>query len=170
MKKNWKLIVILAVVAVAGLSVVAVASGAAKVKNPFHGRAACGTLMSNPKAVAAMRTLRDEHRREMQEWYKKFGTAPASAEAKAALKTLRQEHWNDMKALFDKSGIKVPKGVGPGICGGQGGVMGGGGMMGNGGNGPCGGSGGGAGCAGPGSGSGDQGTGYGGGMMGGGSY
>jgi hypothetical protein len=161
-KKNWKPIVILAAVAVVGLSVVAVASGAAKVKNPFRDRAACGKLMSNPKAAAAMQALRDEHRQEMQEWYKKFGTAPASAEAKAALMTLRKDHWNDMKTLFDKLGIKVPKGVGPGICGGQGG------MMGDGGNGSCGGAG--AGCAGPGPGNGDLGAGYGGGMMGGGSY
>jgi hypothetical protein len=169
-RKNWKLIVILAVVAVFGLSVVAVASGAAKVKNPFRGRAACGTLMSNPKAAAAMQTLRDEHRQEMQAWYKQYGADPTSAAAKAALKTLRQEHWNDMKALLKEFGIKAPKGAGPGSCSGQGGMMGGGGMVGNGGNGPCGGSGGGAGCAGPGSGGGDQGTGYGGGMMGGGSY
>ena len=33
MKKNWQMIVIVAVVAVVGLSTVAVASGAAKVKN-----------------------------------------------------------------------------------------------------------------------------------------
>ena len=170
MKKNWKMIVILAVVAVVGLSVVAVASGAAKVKNPFRGRAACGKLMSDPKAVAAMQTLRGEHRQEMQAWYDKFSGDPASAEAKAALKTLRLEHWNDMKALFKQFGIKAPKGAGPGTGGGQGGMMGGG-MMGNGGNEACGGGGSsGAGCAGPGSGSGDQGTGYGGGMMGGASY
>lgn len=165
MKKNWKMIVIVAVVAMVGLSVVAVASGAAKVKNPFRGRAACGQLMSNPQAVAAMQALRDEHRQEMQAWYDKYSVDPTSAEAKAALKTLRQEHWNDMKKLFKEFGVKVPNGVGPGVCGGRGGMMGGGGMMGNGGSGPCGGSG--AGCAGPGSGTGDQGAGYGSGMMGG---
>ena len=168
MKKNWKTIVVLAVVAVVGLSVVAVASGAAKVKNPFRGRAACGQLMSNPEAVKAMQALRDEHRQEMQAWYDQYGADPATAEAKAALKTLRQEHWNDMKALFKEFGIKAPRGVGPSICGGQGGMMGNDGMMGNGGNGPCGGDD--AGCAGPGSGTGDQGSGYGGGMMGGASY
>ena len=168
MRKHWKMIVIAAAVAVLGLSVVAVASGAAKVKNPFRGRAACGQLMSNPKAVAAMQALRDEHRQEMQAWFKQYGADPTSAEAQAALRTLRQEHWNDMKALFKEFGIKVPKGAGPGICGGQGGMMGGG-MMGDGGSGPCG-SGGGAGCAGPGSGTGNQGSGYGGGMMGGASY
>ena len=163
MQKNWKMIVILAVVAVLGLSVVAVASGAAKVKNPFRGRAACGKLMSDPKAVAAMQTLRDEHRQEMQAWYDKFSGDPASAEAKAALKTLRLEHWNDMKALFKQFGIKAPTGAGSGSCGGQGGMMGGG-------NGACGGGGAGAGCAGPGSGTGNQSSGYGGGMMGGASY
>jgi hypothetical protein len=151
-------------VAVVGLSVVAVASGAAKVKNPFRGRAACGQLMSNPKAVAAMQALRDEHRQEMQAWYDKFGSDPNTGDAQTALKTLRQEHWNDMKALFKEFGVAVPKGAGPGICGDQGGMMGGG-MMGNGGSGPCGG-GSGAGCAGPGSGTGNQGSGYGGGMMG----
>ena len=160
MKTNWKMIVIVAVVAVVGLSVVAIASGAAKVKNPFRGRAACGQLMSNPEAVKAMQALRDEHRGEMQAWYGKHAD-PTSAEAKAALKSLRQEHWNDMKALFKEFGIKVPKGVGPGVCGGQGGMTGGRG------NGPCGSSGG-AGCAGSGSGAGNQGSGYDGGMMGGG--
>jgi hypothetical protein len=161
-KKNWQMIVIVAVVAVVGLSTVAVASGAAKVKNPFRGRAACGQLMSNPKAVAAMQALRDKHRQEMQAWYDTSGADRSGAEAQAALKTLRQEQWNDMKALFKQFGVEVPKGVEPGVCGGQGG------MMGNGGNGPCGG--GGAGCAGPGSGAGNQRSGYGGGMMGGVSY
>jgi hypothetical protein len=160
------MIAIVAVVAVVGLSVVAVASGAAKVKNPFRGRAACGQLMSNPKAVAAMQALRDEHRQEMQAWYDKFGNDPNTVDAQSALKTLRQQHWNDMKALFKEFGVAVPKGVGPGICGSQGGMMGGGGMMGNGGSGPCG-DGSGAGCAGPDSGTGNQGSGYGGGMMGG---
>ena len=168
MKKNWKIIVVLTVVAVVGLSAVAVASGAAKVKNPFRGRAACGKLMGNPEAVKAMQALRDEHRQEMQAWYGTYGDDPNSAAAKAALKSLRQGHWNDMKALFKEFGIKVPKGVGPGICGGRGGMMGGG-MMGNGGSGPCG-AGAGAGCAGPGSGAGNQGSGFGGGMMGGASY
>jgi hypothetical protein len=163
-KKHWKMIVIAATVAVVGLSVVAVASGAAKVKNPFRGKAACGQLMSNPKAVKAMQALRNEHRQEMQSWYDTYGAAPSSDTAQAALKTLREEHWNDMKKLFKELGIEVPEGAGPGICGGQGGMMGGGG------NGPCGGAGGGAGCAGPGSGTGNQGTGYGGGMMGGASY
>jgi len=169
-RKHWKMIVIAAAVAILGLSVVAVASGAAKVKNPFRGRAACGQLMSNPKAVKAMQALRVEHRAEMQKWYDAYGDAPAGAEAQAALKALRTEHWNDMKALFKQFGITVPTGTGPGACGGQGGMMGGGGMMGNGGNGACGAAGGGAGCAGPGSGTGNQGTGYGGGMMGGASY
>lgn len=163
MKKNWKLIVIVAVVTVLGLSVVAVAFGAAKVKNPFSGRAACGQLMSNPKAVAAMRALRDEHRQEMRAWHDKYGADMTSAAAKAALKTLRQEHWNDMKALFKEFGIKAPKGVGPAVRGGQGGMMGGDG------NGPCG-RGAGPGCAGSGLGTGIQGPGYGGGMMGGASY
>jgi len=76
-KTNWKMIVIVAVVAVVGLSVVAIAPGAAKVKNPFRGQAACGQLMSNPKAVKAMQALRDEHRGEMQAWYGKHATRPA---------------------------------------------------------------------------------------------
>jgi hypothetical protein len=164
-KKNWKMFVVVAAVAVIGLSVVAVASGAAKVKNPFRGRAACGQLMDNPKAVAAMQALRDEHRQEMQAWSDKYGTDPTGAEAQAALTKLRQAHWNDMKSLFKQFGVTVPKGAGPGVCGGQGGMMGGGGMMGSGGSGPCGG-GSGAGCASPGSATGNQGSGYGGGMMG----
>lgn len=154
MRKNWKIIVIAAVVAVLGLSVVAAASGGAKVKNPLRGRAACGQLMSTPEVVAAMQTLRDEHRQDMRAWSGKYGADPSGAEAQAALRTLRQEHWNDMKALFKEFGIQVPKGAGPGVCDGQGGMMG----------------------AGPGSGTGDQGSGYGGmmggsgGMMGGASY
>jgi len=163
MKKNWKMVLIVAVVAVVGLSVVAVASGAAKVKNPFRGRAACGKLMSNPKAVAAMQVLRDGHRKDMQAWSAQYGSNPSSDAAQAALKTLRQTHWNDMKTLFKEFGIQVPQGAGPGVRGGQGG------MMGSGGNGPYGG-GGGAGCAGSGSSTVNQGSAYGGGMMGGASY
>ena len=165
MKQHWKMIVIAAVVAVLGLSVVAVAYGATKSQGSARGQAACGQLMSNPKAVAAMQALRDEHRQDMQTWYDKYGQTPDSKEAQAALKALRAEHWNEMKALFKQFGITVPKGTGPGACGTQGGMMGGGqgGMMG-GGNGSCGGAGG-AGCAGPSAGT--QGTGCGNGMMGG---
>ena len=170
MRKHWKMIVIAAAVAVLGLSVVAVASGAAKVKNPFRGRAACGQLMSNPKAVKAMQALRVEHRAEMQKWYDTYGDAPTSAEAQAALKALRTEHWNDMKALFKQFGITGAQGHRSWCLWRPGRHDGGGGMMGNGGNGACGGAGGGAGCAGPGSGTGNQGAGYGGGMMGGASY
>jgi len=111
-KKHWKMIMVVAAVVVVGLSVVAVASGAAKVNNPFRGRAACGQLMNNPKAVVAMQALRDEHRGEMQAWYDKYGADPTSAEAKAALSTLREEHWNDMKALFKQFGIEGPRAPG----------------------------------------------------------
>jgi hypothetical protein len=147
MKRHWRTIGIVTAVVVIALSVVAVAYGATRTTRRAAGNAACGALMSNPKAVKAMQGLRAEHRQEMQAWIDQYGADPSSAEAQAALKALREEHWNDMRDLFKKLGIEAPAGVGPG------------GMMG--GPGGCG-----AACGGAGSGAGAQGTGYGSGMMG----
>jgi len=158
MKRHWRTIAVVAAVVVIALSVVAVAYGATRATRRAAGSAACGALMSNPKAVKEMQSLRAEHRQEMQAWIDKYDADPSSAEAQAALKALRGEHWNAMRDLFKKLGIKVPAGVVPG------------GMMR--GSGGCG-----AACGGAGSGAGAQGTGYrsgmmgsGGGMMGGWSY
>ena len=106
MKKNWKMIVIVAVVVVVGLSAAAVAYGATKVKNPFRGRAACGQLMSNPKAVAAMQALRASIARRCRRGTTSWQQTPTTPTRRSALKTLRQEHWNDMKALFKEFGIE----------------------------------------------------------------
>ncbi len=162
MRRHWKTILIAMAVAVLGLSVVAVAYGATQTTKASKGRAACGKLMSDPKAVQAMQGLRTEHQAEMQAWSVEYRDNPTSADAQNALTKLRQEHWNDMRKLFKDFGIEVPAGTGPGARGGQGGMMGGAGS--------CGGADGGVGCAGPGSGAGSQGTGYGNGMMGGASY
>ena len=169
MRKQWKTIVIVAVVAALGLSVVAAAYGATRSGNTKRARSfagACQQLFKNPQAVEDMQALRAEHQQEMQAWWSKYGSDPTSAEAVAALKELRTEHWNDMKALFDKYGVKLPANAGPGIMGGFG-MMGGGGGCGGGGCGQ-----GGAGCGGFGQG-GITGAGYGmmgGGMMGGYTY
>ena len=157
MKRHWKMIAIMATVAVAGLSLVAVASGATNLKKTFSGRGACSALTSNPEALKAMEALRTEHRTEMQAWYAKYSADPTSVEAQAAHQKIREEHWSEMRALLEKYNVAIPEGAGPG-SGGQGGMMGG-----NGGG--CGG-----GCGGSGSGAGGMMSGNGGGMMGGASY
>jgi hypothetical protein len=158
-RKHWKTMVVAVVVAVLGLSVVAVAYGATKSgpgKKPRSFAAACAQLFKDPQAVADMQALRAEHQKEMQEWWAEYGGSPRSDDAVAALKALRVEHWTDMKALFGKYGVKLPANAGPNSLGGYG-MMGGGGC-GGGGCGPAG-----AGCGGLG-----QGAGGGfGGMMGG---
>ncbi|MEI6725755.1 MAG: hypothetical protein WCN81_05995 [Actinomycetes bacterium] len=154
MRRHWKTIGVLAIVAVLGLSVVAVAWGAGTGRSGARRTAACRTLMGNPQAVKEMGTLRAEHQKDMRAWYGKYGADPSSTEARAAMQTLRQSHWNDMKALFKKYGIKVPAGAGAGACGGPGGMMGAGGSCGGGG------------CGGQGVGTDAQGAGYGFGMMG----
>jgi hypothetical protein len=151
-RRDWKMLVVLAIVVAVGLSVVAVAVGASKTQLARRGAgAACGALMSDPAAAQAMSEPRAEHRAEMGAWSEKYGPRPTSAEARRALQTLRKEHWRDMQALFGKYGIKAPENGRPG-------------------GGGCGGLGSGGGC-----GAGAQGAAYGtmgsgGGMMGGWSY
>jgi len=140
MRKHWKMIAIVASVAVAGLSVVAVASGATTVKNTFSGRGACTALTSNPEALKAMDALRTENLTEMRAWYAKYSADPTSAEAQAAHQKIREAHWSEMRALLEKYNVAIPAGAGPGTgghgmmgggYGAGGGVMGGngGGMM-----------------------------------------
>jgi hypothetical protein len=152
-RRHWKTMLLVGVVAAIALSVVAVAYGATTKQSVRRSAraGACGSLMSNPQALKDMQALRAEHQADMQAWSDQYGADPSSAEAQAALQNLRQEHWTDMRDLFKKYGIAVPQGAGPGS--GQGG-------------GGCGGA------CGAGASSGSQGTGYGmmgsGGMMGGG--
>ncbi len=132
MRRHWRTIAIAALVAVVALSVVAVAYGTTRSSRRAAGNGACGTLMSNPKALKAMQGLRAEHQKEMKAWYDQYGSDPSSAEAQAALQKLREEHWNDMRELFKRLGIDVPSGCRPrrhdgggGGCGGAGGGCGG---------------------------------------------
>ena len=153
---------VLTIVAVLGLSVVAVAWGAGTGRSGARRAAACRTLMSNPQAAGEMRALRVEHLKDMRAWQGKYGSDPSSAEAQATLQTLRQSHWTDMRALFKKYGIKVRAGAGAGACGSCGGMMDAGASCG----GVCGCQGDGTGAQGTGAGM----MGSGGGMMGGQSY
>jgi hypothetical protein len=109
---------------------------------------ACGSLMSNPDAFKAMLALRQEHLKDMQAWWQRYGSDPSSAAAKDALTKLRQEHRQDMQDLFKKFGITPPRGgmmrswaspspgasgggtYGPGMMGGSGSRTYGPGMMG----------------------------------------
>ena len=121
MRRHWKMIVIVAVVGVLALAAAAVALGAGPAKwRPGGGGGACGTLMSNPKALRAMQDLRVEHQKDVQAWSDKYGADPGGAEAQSALRALRQAHWNDMRDLFKRFGIAVPSGGtrGAGACGG----------------------------------------------------
>ena len=123
MRGHWKRLVVLAVVAAVGLTVVAVAVGATRSQLAGGGAGvACGALMSDPEAAQAMQELRAEHRAEMQAWYEKYGSTRSSAEARRALRKLRAEHWSDMQALFGEYGIKAPGAgrSGGGSCGGLG--------------------------------------------------
>ncbi|MGE5229030.1 MAG: hypothetical protein ACM3MJ_04835 [Deltaproteobacteria bacterium] len=128
MRRHWKRIATVAVVAAVALSVVAVAYGATRTQSERQapGSAACGVLMNDPEALDAMQALRAEHQKEMQAWYGQYGSDPSSADAQAALQKLREEHWSDMRGLFEKFGIDVPDGAGPGGMMGRGGGCGGG--------------------------------------------
>ena len=109
MRGHWKRLMVLAVVAAVGLTVVAVAVGATRSQLAGRGAgAACGALMSDPEAAQAMSELRTEHRAEMQAWYERYGSSRSSAEARRVLRKLRAEHWSDMQALFGEYGVKAP--------------------------------------------------------------
>ncbi len=123
MRGHWKTLMVLAVLAAVGLTVVAVAVGATR--SQLGGRdagVACGALVSDPEAAQAMSDLRTEHRAEMQAWYERYGSSRSSSEARRALRRLRAEHWNDMQALFGEYGVKGPgtRRSGGGGCGGPG--------------------------------------------------
>jgi hypothetical protein len=115
-RRHWKTMLLVGVVAAIALSVVAVAYGATTKQNGRRASrgAACGAIMNNPQALKDMQALRAEHQRDMQAWSDQYGADPSSAEAQAALQTLRQEHWNDMRDLFKKYGVALPQGAGPG--------------------------------------------------------
>ncbi len=135
--KKWRVVLILAAVAVGALaaSVVATrADAAGRVQRGLSGRGAgaCGRLTSNPEAVKAMQGLRDEHMKDMRAWYDKYGQDPTSTAAQQALQKLREEHFSEMQSLFKKYGIAAPRvapspgngwGPGAGACDGYGGGM-----------------------------------------------
>lgn len=123
MKRHWKTGIVTAIVVAVALSAVAVAYGAARGSSVRRGagRAACVAVMSNAEALRAMQVLRTEHRKDMRNWYERYGSNPSSAEARAALETLRQEHRREMRNLFSKYGVTLRSGVGP--RGGMGGMM-----------------------------------------------
>ena len=81
MKKNWKAIVMVAVVAALGLSVVAAAYGATRSGNTKRARTfsgACAQLFKNPQAVTDMQALRAEHQQAVeQEHPEDFPRGPA---------------------------------------------------------------------------------------------
>ncbi len=82
------------------------------------GPGACGALMSDPKAWKDMQALRDEHFKDMQAWWKQYGSESGSAAAQTALAKLRTEHWNDMRALMQKYGVgSAASGNGPATSG-----------------------------------------------------
>lgn len=153
MKRHWKILSVLGVVVVAGLSVVAVALAATDKPTPRPARGAdadncgaCQALADNPEALKAWEALRAEKQKAWQAWFDKYGDNRRSDEAQAALQKLRDTYHDKMQALFDKYGIEAPECDGPGdragqrggMMGGQGGRgrgMGGGGMMHRGGNG-----------------------------------
>ena len=114
MKRHWRLITILAAVAVAGLAVVALASAATTAPGSAGARGACAALSDNPEAVAAMAALRADMQEARQAWCEEYGDDRWSDEARAALQQLRATHWDQMRALLEKYDIEVPEGAGPG--------------------------------------------------------
>ena len=112
MRRHWKTLAVVAVVAAIALSVVAVAMGATDPQPTARAAATCGVLMNDPPAAKAMQDLRVEHQRDMQAWFDTYEADPSSAEAQAALQKLREEHWSDMKALADKLGLAAPQSPG----------------------------------------------------------
>ena len=124
MKRHWKTLAVVAVVAAVALSVVAVAMGTTDPQPSAPASAGCAVLTSDPQAAKAMQDLRVEHQRDMQAWYERYDADSSSAEAQSALQKLREEHWNDMKALAERLGLAAPESSG-GIRGTAGGGCGG---------------------------------------------
>ncbi len=123
MRRHWKLLTILASVAVAGLSVVALASAATTTPSTPGAWGACAALTDNPEALAEMQALRADQREARQAWFEEWGDERRSDEAQAALQQLRETHWAKMRALLEKYDIEVPEGAGPGNRTGRGGGM-----------------------------------------------
>jgi len=127
MRRQWKMLAIVASVAVAGLAVVAGASAATDSPSPQSTSDACA-LADNPQALEERQALRTEKQEAWQAWSEKYGTERGSAEAQAEKQQLREQYQSDMTALHEKYGVEVPEGAGPGSRSGAGNgtMMGGG--------------------------------------------
>ena len=141
MRRQWKMLAIVASMAVTGLVVVAGASAATDVATPPNTGGACAALTDDPQALEEMQALRTEKQQAWQAWFDKYGAERSSAEAQLAKQQLREQYQSDMTALLEKYGIEVPEGAGPGSgpgprAGSGGGMMNGGGY--GGGVGACG--------------------------------
>ncbi len=119
MRRQWKMLAIVASVAVAGLAVVAGASAATDSPSPQSTSDACA-LSNNPQALEEMQALRTEKQEAWQAWSEKYGTERGSAEAQAEKQQLREQYQSDMTALHEKYGVEVPEGAGPGSRSGAG--------------------------------------------------
>ena len=129
MRRHWKMLAIVATVAVTGLAVVAGASAATDPASPQSTGDACA-LADNPQALEEMQALRTEKQEAWQAWFEKYGTGTerGSAEAQAEKQQLREQYQSDMTALHETYGVEVPEGAGPGSRSGAGNgtMMGGG--------------------------------------------
>lgn len=153
MKKNGRILAIVAAVSVGALALAGVALAATSAPNadatqvPAATAAcgACASLADNPEALKKWQALRIEKQEAWRAWFEKYGSDWRSDEAQSALQQLREKHWNDMRSLLETYNIDVPEGAGPGSCAGQGpGSRAGQGRGMLGGGGGCGGQGGGA--------------------------
>jgi hypothetical protein len=130
MRRQWKMLAIVASVVVVGLAVVGGASAATDAANTQGAADACTALTDNPQALAEKAALRADKQVAWQAWSDKYSADRSSDEAQAAKDQLREKYRSDMTALLEKYGIDVPEGAGPGSRAGAG--AGGGMMMGGG--------------------------------------
>ena len=128
MKRQWKMLAIVASVAVASLAVVAMAAAAQQETRSPDTRGAC--LADNPEALKDMEALHAEKQTAWQAWSETYAADRQSDEAQAALQQLREDHWSAMRALLEEYDIEVPEGAGPGSRASTGGGEGGGMMKG----------------------------------------
>ena len=68
----------------------------------------------NPEALKALEELRDQHVKDMQAWWSKYGQDPMSAAAQKALTQLRNEHRTELQELLKKYDLQLGRGLGYG--------------------------------------------------------
>ncbi len=134
MRKKWKMIAIVASVAVGALAVVGVASATSTPTTVPDSSDACTALRDNPEAAAELAALRSAKQEAWQAWFATYDTAAerSSDEAQAEKQQLRDQYHSDMTALLEKHGIDASEctpGSRSGAENGRGLMMGGG--MGN---------------------------------------